>query len=140
MSLVQLIYVSDLVGENESDIPAILKSSVRNNSKNGITGMLLYSRGNFLQVLEGEPDAVNATYDRIRLDPRHRNTIVLTREDVTERHFSNWRMGYRQLGPEHAASLPKYAPYFQFGFDTSAIQAKPGLALEMLALFSQGMI
>ena len=140
MSLVQLIYVSDLVGDNESEIPAILKSSVRNNSKEGITGMLLYSGGNFLQVLEGEPDAVKATYDRICLDSRHRNTIVLTKEDVKERHFSNWSMGYRQLGPEHAASLPKYAPFFQFGFDTSAIQAKPGVALEMLELFSQGMI
>ncbi|MDD3937038.1 BLUF domain-containing protein [Rhodoferax sp.] len=140
MSLVQLIYVSDLVGENEADIPAIMKSSVRNNSKNGITGMLLYSRGNFLQVLEGEPEAVQATYDRICLDPRHRNTFVLTQEEVTERHFPHWSMGYRQLGPEHAASLPKYAPYFQFGFDTSAIKAKPGVALEMLELFSQGMI
>ncbi len=140
MSLVQLIYVSDLIGDKESEIPAILKSSVRNNSKDGITGMLLYAGGNFLQVLEGESDAVKATYDRICLDPRHRNTIVLTNEDVKERHFSNWSMGYRQLGPEHAAKLPRYAPYFQFGFDTSAIQAKPGVALEMLELFSQGMI
>lgn len=140
MGLVQLIYVSDLIGDNESEIPAILKSSVRNNSLNGITGMLLYSRGNFLQVLEGEDEVVTATYDRICLDPRHRNTIFLTKEDVTERHFSNWSMGYRNLGPEHAAALPKYAPYFQFGFDTSAIKAKPGVALEMLELFSQGMI
>lgn len=140
MSLVQLIYVSDLVGENESGIADILKSSVRNNSRNGITGMLLYSRGNFLQVLEGEPGAVQATYDRICLDPRHRNTIELTEEPVLERHFSHWSMGYRALGPELAASLPQYAPYFQFGFDTSAIKAKPGVALEMLELFSQGMI
>ncbi|MCM2297085.1 BLUF domain-containing protein [Rhodoferax sp.] len=140
MSLVQLIYVSDLVGDNEAEIAAILKSSVRNNSKNGLTGMLLYSHGNFLQVLEGEKDAVDATYQRICQDARHRNTIVLTEEDVTQRHFSNWSMGYRQLGPEHVASLPKYAPYFQYGFDTSAIKAKPGVALEMLELFSQGMI
>ncbi|AGX87613.1 BLUF domain-containing protein [Candidatus Symbiobacter mobilis] len=140
MRLIQLIYVSDLVGENEAAIPAILESSVRRNGENGITGMLLYSHGNFLQVLEGEQDSVRETYSRICKDPRHHNAILLTEEDVSERHFANWSMGYRQLGPEHAAKLPKYAPYFQFGFDVSAIRAKPGIALEMLELFSQGML
>jgi hypothetical protein len=40
----------------------------------------------------------------------------------------------------HAASLPRCAPYFQFGFDTSAIKAKPGVALDRLGLFGKGMI
>lgn len=140
MSLVQLIYVSDLVGDNEGEIARILETSVRRNKDNDITGMLLYSRGNFLQVLEGEKEAVDATYQRIVQDPRHRNSILLTEEPVAERHFANWSMGYRQLKPEHAAQLPQYAPYFQFGFDTSAIRARPGVALEMLELFSQGML
>lgn len=138
MSLVQLIYLSDLVDKNEADIAPILQSAVKHNSKNGITGMLLYSGGNFLQVLEGEKAAVDETYARICRDPRHRNAVLLVEEEVTERHFPNWQMGYRQLGQEHVASLPRYAPYFQYGFDTSAIQAKPGVALEMLELFSQG--
>ena len=140
MGLVQLIYLSDLAAKDESEIAPILKSAVKHNSKNGITGMLLYSGGNFLQVLEGEKAAVDETYARICRDPRHRNTVLLTEEPVTERHFANWQMGYRQLGAKHAASLPRYAPYFQFGFNTDAIRAKPGVALEMLELFSQNML
>jgi len=140
MSLVQLIYVSDLVNGDESQMAAIVSSSVRHNPENGITGMLLYSQGNFLQVLEGEQAAVDATYARICQDPRHHNTVMLAQEPVKERHFAQWSMGFRRLSPEHAASLPQYAPFFQFGFDAQAIQAKPGVALEMLQLFSQGML
>jgi len=139
MSLVQLIYVSELVRNDETQIPAIMASSVRHNAEDGITGMLLYSQGNFLQVLEGERDKVDATYARIAQDPRHRNTVMLTEEPVDERHFANWSMGYRQLEPELAAQIPQYAPFFQFGFDAQAFQAKPGVALKMLELFSQGM-
>jgi hypothetical protein len=117
-----------------------LQSAVKHNSKNGITGMLLYSGGNFLQVLEGEKAAVDETYARICLDPRHRNTMRLIEEPVSERHFSNWKMGYRQLDKTHAERLPGYAPYFQYGFDVSAIQAKQGVPLEMLQLFRQGML
>lgn len=140
MSLVQLIYVSDLVNADEAQIPAILASSVRHNSEDGITGMLLYSQGNFLQVLEGEREVVERTYARICQDVRHRNTVMLTEEEVTERHFADWRMGYRQLEPGLAAKMPEYAPFFQFGFDAAAIRGKPGVALEMLELFSGGML
>lgn len=140
MSLVQLIYVSDLVNKDETQIPAILASSVRHNEEDDITGMLLYAQGNFLQVLEGEPELVRRTYDRICQDVRHRNTVLLTEEAVTERHFADWRMGYRQLEPGLAAKVPDYAPFFEFGFDAAAIRGKLGVALEMLELFSRGML
>lgn len=140
MSLVQLIYVSELVNNDESLIPAILATSLRRNLEDGITGMLLYANGNFLQVLEGERAAVEATYARICQDPRHSNAVKLVEEPVKERHFAQWSMGFRRLSPENAASLPQYAPYFQFGFDAQAFQAKPGVALEMLQLFGQGML
>ena len=52
MRIRQLIYVSDLVGDT-AQLGAILKSAMRHNQADGITGMLLYSGGNFLQVLEG---------------------------------------------------------------------------------------
>lgn len=72
MALVQLIYVSSLVSlDMESELGKILESSVRHNLENGITGMLLYSGGNFIQVLEGDQDKVGETYERILADPRH---------------------------------------------------------------------
>lgn len=140
MAFTQLIYVSDLVNKNEAALAAILESAVRHNREDGITGMLLYSGGNFLQVLEGAHAQVHATFERICQDPRHRNITVLTEEEVAERHFSHWSMGYRQLGAQEVAQFPQYAPYFQFGFTTAALDAKPGVALELLELFSKGML
>lgn len=140
MTFTQLIYVSDLVNQDEGQIASIVESAVRHNREDGITGMLLYSGGNFLQVLEGEKSRVRGTYDRIAMDPRHRNLTLLTEEEVPERHFANWSMGYRQLGAEEVAKMPAYAPYFQFGFRSASLQAKPGAARELLELFSQGML
>ena len=63
--MIQLIYLSDLAGRDESVLADILASAVRHNTASGITGMLLYAGGNFLQVIEGEEDAVHETYKRI---------------------------------------------------------------------------
>jgi hypothetical protein len=140
MELIQLIYASDMVGKQESELVSIAASASRNNLRNNVTGMLLYAGGNFLQVLEGEPAMVQATYQRICRDPRHRNILQLLQEPVSNRHFSRWSMGFARLSAEHVQKFPRYAPYFQFGFDARAIKAAPGIALDMLETFSKGML
>lgn len=139
MRIRQLIYVSDLVGD-AAQLSTILESSVRHNQTDGLTGMLLYSGGNFLQVLEGPPESVQSTYNRICRDPRHKNCLVLLEQDVPERQFSRWSMGCRQLSAQDAAQFPAHAPYFQYGFRRPQLQAQPGEALEMLNLFCSGML
>lgn len=139
MAIHQLIYVSDLVGD-EAQLSTILESAVRHNQADGITGMLLYSGGNFLQVLEGAAEQVQATYDRICLDPRHKNCLILLEHDVPERQFGRWSMGCRQLSADDVAKFPSHAPYFQYGFRRPDLQVQPGEALEMLNLFCAGML
>lgn len=139
MKLVQLIYVSDLVDHNESVLAAILESAVRHNQQNGITGMLLYAEGSFIQVLEGDEPAVLETFARVSLDLRHRNVTQLMLEPVAERQFANWSMGYKRLRTQDVQNFPQYAPYFRYGFGAKAFEAAPGDALDMLKLFSQRM-
>jgi len=136
MSLIQLIYMSDLVNQDEAEIAPILQSCHYYNQINGITGMLLYSEGNFLQILEGKKEDVHETYDRICEDPRHCHIVFLSEEETNERSFAHWSMGYIKLGPDHVARFPKYAPFFQFGFSPSGLTDKPGLPKELLKLFS----
>lgn len=133
---IQMIYVSDLAPGQEAALPAILDTSVRRNAQDGMTGMLLYAGGNIMQVLEGEEEAVRRTYARISLDPRHRNAIVIADDEITERSFPDWRMGYRQLSPELVRRVPRFAPFFQVGFRLDAIQAHPGIAKDMLVFFA----
>ncbi len=137
MALIQLIYLSSLSDiKLEAGIAKILQSSIRHNKVNGITGMLLYANGNFLQVLEGETESVVETFSRICADPRHYDIVELIREPVRERHFSQWSMGFQHLSEADLRAYPKYAPFFRYRADDEAIRALPGMALDLLRQFS----
>ena len=73
-----LVYVSMAQEKmSKEDLLDILAQSREANAKAGITGMLLYKDGNFMQALEGEETAVRALYARICRDPRHRGILTL---------------------------------------------------------------
>jgi hypothetical protein len=60
--------------------------------------MLVHSDGDFLQVLEGEPDNVIEVYSRISVDPRHRDISLLQRGlAYGDRLFPNWAMGFKRV-------------------------------------------
>lgn len=137
MNLVQLIYLSELVGRDETSLGPILASSVRHNTTAAVTGMLLYSAGTFLQVLEGDAAAVAETYGRIISDKRHHNIVLLSQETVPARQFEGWSMGFRHLSDAEAQHLPHWAPWFKFGFQSDALASAPKIAHDMLAFFNQ---
>ncbi|NMG39552.1 BLUF domain protein [Chelativorans sp. ZYF759] len=103
MSVYQLLYVSGASGAvTEAEIEQILSSSRRNNAALGVTGMLLYSDGAFIQVLEGDEKTVKALARRISHDRRHRNYMVLCEQFAEERAFADWQMGFKRLDPQRA--------------------------------------
>ncbi len=90
----EIIYTSKRSFPFSSDeLEALLAKARQSNEACGITGVLLYDRGAFLQVLEGEEAAVEATFDRIRADSRHCNIALLKRGYIERRRFASWRMG-----------------------------------------------
>jgi hypothetical protein len=64
------------------------------NSARGVTGVLLYQSGSFMQVLEGEPAIVEQIFAKIQRDPRHRDVLVLLRGNIETRNFGDWSMGF----------------------------------------------
>ncbi len=138
MTLKQLIYVSSICHlELESEIGNILNSSIRRNEENNITGMLLYSGGNFLQVLEGEEDKVIRTFARIKQDSRHCQITEILFETITQRDFPKWSMGFRHLSAEDIKAIPESDHFFQIAKIDKVLQIKPGIALGLLLQFSQ---
>ena len=90
--LKQLIYFSKPTVFDWQTIKAILAVSRENNERSGLTGSLIYRSDLYFQFLEGPPDAVNETYERIKLDPRH-SEIHIVQEDTTNRRlFASWAM------------------------------------------------
>ena len=92
----QLLYASNTSRDIDDLVLAeILSASRRNNQVCGVTGILLYIEGGFMQVLEGEEVAVTDTFERICGDKRHWNTMVLL-DRHAPRAFSDWSMGFER--------------------------------------------
>lgn len=89
----QLAYISAAApAVGEKDLSRILKSARKNNPASGITGILMFHHGQFLQVLEGPKAAIEACFARIKADGRHRSIIKLYDEAAEERCFADWSM------------------------------------------------
>ncbi|WP_148613405.1 BLUF domain-containing protein [Nocardioides rubriscoriae] len=107
------------------------------NHRRGLTGMLLYSGGNIIQALEGPPSEVEATFETICADPRHRGVIELLREPVTERSFPDWSMGFRDVGPVDVERPDGFNPFLQ---ERDAVPGLPAAsAYRLLTLFKKSM-
>jgi hypothetical protein len=78
----------------------ILSVSQRNNSRDGITGFLIFDKTWFVQVLEGERARVLETYGRIARDTRHSSATIMNECDTQARLFPNWTMGGAMRTPE----------------------------------------
>jgi len=101
----QLIYISTSISVSPyPTMTQILPKATDNNKKFGITGILLFSGGTYLQVLEGPADAVKQTFDRISADERHKSVTILHDKDVEERVFPKWSMGWQQLNADDPMS------------------------------------
>jgi hypothetical protein len=138
MEFFQLIYVSTATPDlSDEEIRRVLESSVKHNALNDVTGMLLYSWGSFMQVLEGTESAVAETMSRIYRDARHHGIIVMSKEKVPIRQFGQWSMGFRGIRPNDIESWPGFAPFFEHGFNAALIGAQPGVAMEMLKAFAR---
>ncbi|EGJ09184.1 MULTISPECIES: BLUF domain-containing protein [Rubrivivax] len=108
--LVRLMYVSRAVPAlDPEELQAILRASRAQNPALGITGVLCYSDGIFVQVLEGGRSAVNRLYARIVGDPRHTEVEILVYEEIAERRFAGWSMGQVSVARLNPALLLKYS-------------------------------
>lgn len=104
--LIYLSSASELLSEEE--LQQILAKSRKNNEAAGITGMLLYFDGNFIQAIEGDEYAVKSLYDKITLDKRHQGFIKLLEGKIEERSFSEWSMGFKSISIEEVKKYPGF--------------------------------
>lgn len=112
MALCTLVYVS-LANKDMSDqdLQTLLKFARVKNERLGITGMLLYRDGFFMQALEGDEDAVDSLFARIRQDSRHRDVLLIYKETSKSRAFPDWTMGFNKMD---TASLEKLEGFNDF--------------------------
>lgn len=114
--MLSLVYVSSATElMNPEELVGLLEHSRESNRRRDVTGMLLYRDGNILQCLEGPEPTVRELYGVISRDPRHRGVIVLVEEEVAERSFADWSMGFKNLSGTDTDDLPGFNDFMQSG-------------------------
>lgn len=94
MVLGHLLYISDACHSmTRSQLEEIRDVSIRRNARAGITGVLFYSAGHFVQLLEGDMGKIHELFEKIAADTRHENVRLLTLRPADRRIFAQWQMG-----------------------------------------------
>jgi hypothetical protein len=103
--LLSIVYVSSAVSPFSDEALAELLEKSR--------AMLLYRAGQFMQALEGDDAAVRSVYGIVSGDPRHEEVRTLLEEQIDERRFPEWSMGFRALSESVVHEIPGYSSFFQ---------------------------
>lgn len=111
--LARLIYHSENYlgapdGKMLTELNAIMDASNCNNERENITGALLFDTLWFIQILEGEREAISATLRRIMSDQRHDMVTVMEARPVRERLFGNWWMGLAMLRGDNSVLFERH--------------------------------
>ena len=125
--LVRLLYASRAADQSPAATDAILVQSRSHNPACGITGILCYGGGIFLQALEGGRTQVSELYGHIQKDVRHKDVILLHYEEISERRFGSWTMGQVNIAKLNTSILLKYSEKPEL--DPYSVSGKVSLAL-----------
>jgi hypothetical protein len=139
MALVSLVYVSFANDKNLSEIELgeILTKARENNQKLNVTGMLLYRNGFFIQALEGEESVVMPLYEKIKQDPRHRSVLQIFKNNVRNRSFEDWSMGFQYVENRDLAALEGFNNFLDKPFTSDFFRSNPSQAQTLLYSFKQ---
>ena len=110
--MIRLIYVSSATRRlDEDELVFLLNQARSRNERQQVTGLLLHAGGNFIQVLEGSEENVEAIYHSIQNDERNKGHIVIEKGPISERAFPHWTMGFEDLTPDRKAKVKGYSEF-----------------------------
>ncbi len=132
----QLVYYSTALRLfTDDELLAILEPARAANAEAGITGMLLYVDGNFIQALEGPARALDRLFARIEADSRHRGVLKAFEMPIRRRNFAELPMGFRNMAKSETAGIAD--PTDLLLLPSQARPAASGAALHLLATFNR---
>jgi len=136
--MIHLMYISSATSwPSEDDLKGLLEESRARNLRQNITGMLLYNNATYMQVLEGEEEDVHEIYNAILKDPRNNGNVVLAEETISQRDFSGWSMGFKNLESCSPEELPGFHDVFGGKLDKELAVKNSSEALDLLMDFAK---
>jgi len=111
--MIQTTYISTPTRPmSTDDLMDILNTSRLNNASNGITGMLLFTGNEFIQILEGDENIIEGLLATIKKDSRHKDFRVVERKKITMREYPEWSMGFKRVDKEDLRDIPGLNKFF----------------------------
>ncbi len=137
--MIQLIYASAATTPlDEAELADLVERARLNNASHGVTGLLLYDQGTFLQLLEGPEGEVRPLYDKITQDPRHDKVVLLFKGEIEERGFDEWRMGFVDIHAQGLRELPGFVESWSPSHYLQSKEPDGALAREAIERFREG--
>lgn len=136
----QLLYVSvETKPYKKEELEELLRQSREKNAKLGVTGILLYYKKHFFQVLEGERNTIFDLFRTIRKDERHLSVILVHDQEVPERSFKDWSMAFINLNEIDKSKLEGFSEFLEKGFTSEITQQHLTLAQKLLVDFKNSL-
>ena len=138
----RIVYASQATYDVGPDELIELLSAARDrNGQAGLSGMLLYCSQSFLQLIEGEPAAIEATYARILRDDRHTNLRMLMNADVPGPLFPDWTMGFEHVDDDELAdTLDGFTPETRYPLVNPDLITNAGVATTLMGLYAKNRV
>jgi Sensors of blue-light using FAD len=124
---------------SNTELCSMLDETRRTNARHGITGMLLYKNGAFLQILEGEHEDVLNLVSTIREDPRHKRFCILLSETSEQRLFPDWSMSFPVSGDTSLTSTAGFSDLLNTPFTGNEFSSNPAHCMRLLLSFKKNM-
>jgi hypothetical protein len=104
--VIRLSYVSSADAEmSTSELLKLLQQCIKNNPPLGVTGMLLYGNGTFLQTIEGDDAIIDELVKKIANDPRHTRLKFVSRKQIERRQYPEWSMGFKRISDQELGQI-----------------------------------
>ena len=87
------------------DIEELLFQIREKNKRLAITGILLLIQGKFVQYIEGQASEIDKVYEKIKVDNRHNELVLLDSGDLDKRQFKDWSMAYKKVGDDEIKDI-----------------------------------
>ncbi len=123
------------------ELVQLLSVARRRNEPAGLSGMLLYCSQSFLQMLEGDSDALDTAYQRISKDDRHTHLRLLLDIEISERLFPDWSMGFEHVDDEELAEeLDGFTPATLYPLMNPDLVSNGAVAQTLLTLYAKNKV
>jgi hypothetical protein len=138
----RIIYCSQsAIDFSPEELVELLEAARERNAGAELSGMLLYCSQSFLQMLEGDPAALEQTYGRISADDRHNSLRLLMDAEISSRLFPDWTMGFTHVDEDELADdLDGYVPETEHPLVNPDLISNGEVAQRLLALYAENRV